>query len=165
MRRRCTRAIATTWAHTTCLCSLIIIFGPLCVCILNADSQLASIRIKCTRTVWWSVQLKKEKQSDEIKTHQTHTHTKWKIKKKWCYLGIEYSASAMSAARLSRISFGSLSGSPECHKNIEIHLIKWRRWSSDKQNWKQSTNLDVLVQTFVIAGNYSRVLARWELFF
>lgn len=28
------------------------------------------------------------------------------------YLGIEYNASAMSAARLSKISFGSLSGSP-----------------------------------------------------
>lgn len=71
----------------------------------------------------------------------------------------------MSAARLSRISFGSLSGSPEYHGKTINNWIQFKfidnliELKSDLQN-KKGTNLDVLVQTFVIAGNCSRVLVR-----
>lgn len=51
---RCTTTITSTRAHTTRLSTLVIIFSPLCITILNTNRQLTSIRIKSARTVWRS---------------------------------------------------------------------------------------------------------------
>lgn len=133
----------------------------------------------------------------------------------------------MSAARLSRISFGSLSGSPgwqqqktndhsfsqvtiwfcrnfksqfqvnfqflfqfwsqhtviqiryqyytdviDFIKELQVHLFdQYRQWTNVHycitivyNEKKNATNLDVLVQIFVVVGNCSRVLVRSKLF-